>query len=136
MIVGRHGGVFGILKQDIPILISVHCVAHKLERGLQGTLKAIPLFREVKEMLQGMWKYYKYSCKALKELKDLAESMDERAYKCIKADGFRSVPQLHQAVQVLLCKNYKIIVLHLEHASQAWDSSAEMQGRATNCSKK
>ena len=95
---------FGILKQDIPSLVSVHCIAHKLELGLQDTLKAISLFREVKEMLQGMWKYSKYS--------------------------------LHRALQVLLCKNYKIIVLRFEHASQARDSSAEMQGRATNYSKK
>ena len=92
VMVGQHGGVFGILKRDIPSLISVHCIAHNLELGLQDTLKAIPLFREVKEMLQGMWKYYKYSCKALKELKDLAESMDEKAYKCTKADGSRWVP--------------------------------------------
>ena len=136
VMVGQHGGVFGILKRDIPSLISVHCIAHNLELGLQDTLKAIPLFREVKEMLQGMWKYYKYSCKALKELKDLAESMDEKAYKCTKADGSRWVPHLHRALEVLLCKNYKIIVLHFEHASQARDSSAEMQGRATNYSKK
>lgn len=51
--VGPHGGVFGILKQDIPIVVSVQCVAQKLERVLQDTLKAIPLFRDVKEMLQG-----------------------------------------------------------------------------------
>lgn len=83
VMVGQHGGVFGILKQDIPSLLSLHCMAHKLELGLQDTIKGIPLFQEVKELLQDMWKYYKYSCKALKELKDLAESMDEKAYKCI-----------------------------------------------------
>lgn len=136
VMVGQHGGVFGILKQDIPSLISVHCIAHKLELGLQDTIKGIPLFQEVKELLQGMWKYYKYSCKALKELKDLAESMDEKAYKCIKADGSRWVPHLLRALQVLLCKNYRIIVIHFEHASQARDSSAQMQGRAKNYSKK
>ena len=73
VMVGQHGGVFGILKEDIPSLISVHCIAHNLELGLRDTIKRIPLFQEVKELSQGMWKYYKYSCKALKELKDLAE---------------------------------------------------------------
>ena len=136
VMVGQHGGVFGILKQDIPSLISVHCIAHKLELGLQDTIKGIPLFQEVKELLQGMWKYYKYSCKALKELKDLAESMDAKAYKCIKADGSRWVTHLFQALQVLLCKNYRIIVIHFEHALQARDSRAQMQGRAKNYSKK
>ena len=62
--------------------------------------------------------------------------MDEKAYKCIKADGSRWVPHLLRALQVLLFKNYRIIAIHFEHASQARDSSAEMQGRAKNYSKK
>ena len=136
LMVGKNDGVFGILKGDISSLISVHCIAHRLELGLQDTLKAIPLFREVNEMLQGMWKYYKYSCKAQKELKELAESMNERAYKCVKAGGCRWVPHLHRALLVLLYKKYKNIVLHFEHASRVRDSSNEMQGRATNYSKK
>ena len=134
--VAQHGGVFGILKQDIPSLLAVHCIAHKLELGLQDTIKGIPLFQEVKEMLQGMWKYYKYSCKALKELKDVAVLMDKKAYKCIKADGSRWVPHLLRALQVLLCNNYRIIVIHFEHALQAPNSSAQMQGKATNDSEK
>ena len=57
VMMGQHGGVFGILKQDIPSLTSVHCIAHNLEMGLQDTIKGIPLFQEVKKLLQGMWKY-------------------------------------------------------------------------------
>ena len=41
-----------------------------------------------------------------------------------------------RALQVLFCKNYRIIVIHFEHSSQARDSSAQMQGRAKNYSKK
>ena len=40
VMVRQHGGIFGILKQDIPTLGSVHSIAHKLELGLQDTLKA------------------------------------------------------------------------------------------------
>lgn len=35
-------------------------------------------------MLQGIWKYYKYSCKAVREIKELADMMGERAYKAVK----------------------------------------------------
>ena len=38
-------------------------------------------------MLQGIWKYYHYSPKAVRELKELAESMQVKAYKSVKADG-------------------------------------------------
>ena len=58
--------------------------------------------------------------------------MNERAYKCVTTDGSRWVLLLHRALQVILCKNYKIIVLHFEHASQARDRGAEIQGRPTN----
>ena len=42
LMVGQHGGVFGILKQDIPSLVTVHCVPHKLESGLKDTLAPLP----------------------------------------------------------------------------------------------
>ena len=133
---GKHNSVFALLKRDVPSLVSIHCIAHKLELGFQDTVKEVKLFKEVKEMLQGIWKHYKYSCKALRELKELAELLDERAYKAVKADGSRWIPHLERALNVLLTKNYKLIVMHFQHASEARDSSAEMQGRAKNYAKK
>ena len=87
-------------------------------------------------MLQGIWKYYKYSCKAVSEIKELADMMGERAYKAVKADGSRWIPHLERALNVLLNKNYNLVVTHFQHTSQAKDSSAKMQGTATNCGKK
>ena len=68
---GKHNSVFALLKRDVPSLVSIHCIVHKLELGFQDTVKEVKLFKEVKEMLQGIWKHYKYSCKALRELKEL-----------------------------------------------------------------
>lgn len=62
--------------------------------------------------------------------------MGQRAYKAVKADGSRWIPHLERALKVLLTKNYKLVVTHFQHASQAKDSSAKMQGTATNCGKK
>lgn len=61
--------------------------------------------------------------------------MDERAYKAVKADGSRWIPHLERALSVLLTKNYKLIVMHFQHASEARDTSTEMQGRATKYAK-
>ena len=69
-----------ILKREIPYLLSLHCVAHKLELAFQDAAKDVVLFREAKELLQGLWKYYHYSPKAVQELKDLAQTMGDRAY--------------------------------------------------------
>ena len=127
LMIGEVGGVFALLKHDIiPHLSKVHCIADRLELAFAETctVKAIPELEEAKSMLQGIWKHYHYSPKAICELKELAESMQVRAYKAVKADGTRWAPQL------------KLVVSHLQHTSQARDASITMQGRASNYCKK
>ena len=46
------------------------------------------------------------------------------------------MPHLQRALSVLLLKNYKVVVMHLQHAAEVRDSSAQMQGRARNYSGK
>ena len=87
VMVGDMGGVYALLKRDIPHLIKVHCIAHLLELAFSDTVKAVPQLEEAKDMLQGIWKHYHYSPKAVRELKELAESMQVKAYKAVKADG-------------------------------------------------
>lgn len=111
VMVGKIIGVCTLLNREIPYL-SLRCVAHKLELTFQDDAKDVVLFKEAKELLQGLWKYYHYSPKAARKLKELAQSMGERAHRTVKADGARWIP-------------------HLE--VEARDSSREMQGRAQNC---
>ena len=107
-----------------------------MELSFADTLSDVPVLKDVKEMLQGIWKHYHYSAKAVRELKELAESMEVRAYKAIKADGTRWVPHMQRALNILLSKNFQVVVLHFQHTSQARDASNQMQGRAVNYSKK
>ncbi|CAH3166703.1 unnamed protein product [Pocillopora meandrina] len=72
VILGEISGVYGLLKQEIPHIIKVHCVAHRLELSFADTLSDVPVLKDVKEMLQGIWKHYHYSAKAVRELKELA----------------------------------------------------------------
>ena len=46
VMVGEVGGVFALLKRDIPHLIKVHCIAHRLELASADTVKAIPELEE------------------------------------------------------------------------------------------
>lgn len=107
-----------------------------MELSFADTLSDVPVLKDVKEMLQGIWKHYHYSAKAVRELKELAESMEVRAYKAIKADGTRWVPHMQRALNILLSKNFQVVVLHFQHTSQARNASNQMQGRAVNYSKK
>ena len=133
--VGKNSGVYALLQREIPYLLSLHCVAHKLELAFQDAAKDVVLFREAKELLQGLWKYYHYYPKAVRELKELAQPMGERAYRTVKAECTRWIPNLERALTVLLNKNFQLIVLHFQHAVEERDSSKEMQERAQNCLK-
>jgi len=75
-------------------------------------------------MLQGTWKHYHYSPKAVCDLKELAESIMVRAYKAV-----RWALHLKQALNVLLLKNYYMVVSHLQYTSQARDASITMLGK-------
>ena len=64
--IGEVGGVFALLKCDFPHLVKVHCIAHRLELAFADTVKAIPELEEAKSILQGIWKHYHYSPKAVR----------------------------------------------------------------------
>ena len=66
----------------------------------------------------------------------MAEAMEIKVGKPTKASGTRWVPHLLRALAVLLQKNFQAIVSHFEHTAEARDSSAEIQGRGGNLSKK
>ena len=131
-VLGHHSGVVALIQQEAPQVIGIHCVAHNLELAFADTLKSNSTMKEIKELLNGCWKHYQYSPKALKELRELAEAMEVRVGKPTKADGTRWVPHLLRALKILLDKNFSVLVSHFEHTAEARDSSAIMQGRAKN----
>ena len=102
--VGDMGGVYALLKRDIPHLFKAPCIAHRLGLAVSDTVKAVPQFEEDKDMSQWIWKHYHYhySPKVVHDLKELAESMQVKAYKAVKADGTRWVPYLKRALDILL----------------------------------
>jgi len=64
VMMGRIGGVVALIKQDAPQVIGIHCVAHNLELAFSDTLKSNETMMNIKELLNGCWKNYKYSPKA------------------------------------------------------------------------
>ena len=55
-------------------VIGMHCVAHNLELAFADTVKSCEVMKHVKEVLTGCWKHYRYSAKAVRELKELADA--------------------------------------------------------------
>ena len=76
--VGRLNGVVAKLRVEIPWLLGVHCIAHRLELSVLDAFKDEEQLKNVQEMLQGLYKHHHYSPKALCELKELAQLLDEK----------------------------------------------------------
>lgn len=76
--IGRVGGLIALLKQDIPWLKGIWCVAHHLELGILDSIKHEKFLADIKELLQGVYKQYHYSPKAisLRELKEVAVALE------------------------------------------------------------
>ena len=101
---GKHQGVATSLKKDVPHVVEVHCVTHRLELGILDALKEEKQLKDVKETLQGLYKHYHYSAKALREV---AETLEITVLKPINVMGTRWVSR---ALTVLL-RNMRHITL-------------------------
>ncbi|KAJ8307815.1 LOW QUALITY PROTEIN: hypothetical protein KUTeg_014598 [Tegillarca granosa] len=65
---GFKGGVAALLKHNLPHLISMHCVAHRLELAANNAIKHHAFMRDLQDMLQNVCKQYHYSPKGLREI--------------------------------------------------------------------
>ncbi|XP_077977576.1 zinc finger protein 862-like [Glandiceps talaboti] len=135
VMMGRKNGVAALIKRDVPYLIEMHCVAHRLELGVLKAIKEETFLQDAKDMLQGIYKQYHYSPKALRELREIAKTLEESVLKPVNILGTRWIPHLYRAVKALL-RNFRVIVVHFQHIVEERKASAEMQGRAKNALKK
>ena len=88
VMIGRlGGGVVAMLQAQVPHVIGIHCFAHNLELAFADTVKSCEVMKQVKEVLTGCWKHYRYSAKAVRKLKELADAMEVDVGKPTKADG-------------------------------------------------
>ena len=129
VMVGQVSGVVGLLKVEIPYLMDIHCLAHKLELGAMDAIKDQAAMKDVFDILNGIYKQYHYSPKAWRDLKTVADLMELEVLKPVNLKGTRWLPHLSRALSVLL-KSYPVLVRHLEHTITDGKSSPTMIGRA------
>ena len=130
IMMGRQNGVLKKIKDDVPHLIEMHCVAHKLELAILDAFNDESILTELKDLLQGIYKHYHYSPKALRELNELAQVLELSVLKPVSLLGTRWTPHLHRGLKVFL-HNFAIIYTHFQNtAAQGNGASAVMQGRA------
>lgn len=131
--IGKNKSVTALLKRDVPQLIKMHCVNHRLELGALDAIKDrdAEMFSDIKSLLLRLHKHYHYSAKALRELKSLAEAMEVKMLKPANLEGTRWMPHLSRSLAVLLKPEaYSVFVTHFEDIVQGGKGTADVQGRA------
>ena len=61
--IGRHNGMAAIIKRDVPDLINIHCVCHRLALACADASKELSYIKKVEGLLLQVWKFYEYSPK-------------------------------------------------------------------------
>ena len=70
---GKKNGLVTLLKRDHPEVISIHCLAHRLELAFKDTFKSDKMFLKLTTLLLGLFYFYKNSAKQRKNLKKCIE---------------------------------------------------------------
>ena len=61
--IGRHNGMAAIIKREVPDLINIHCVCHRLVLACADASKELNYIKKVEGLLLQVWKFYEYSPK-------------------------------------------------------------------------
>lgn len=111
---GEKTGVAGRLKQRIPHIITIHCVAHKLELAVLDSVKGCDYLVTFEDTLKTIFKMYYYSPKKRRELCEISELLHE---KVAHFSGLKSTRWLPSRLRCLKAveKNYITTVVHMEN---------------------
>ena len=89
VMMGHKGGVAALLKVDIPHLIEIHCVAHRLQLSVLDAIRDHCYIREFESGLKKLFSFYNMSPKRLRELHEMASVLEDtiRKFGSIHVDG-------------------------------------------------
>lgn len=82
--------------------------------------------KDIQDVLTNTYKQNHYSLKALRELRNIADALEEKVLKPTNLHGTRWLPHVQKALTVLL-KNYRVIVTHFDHIIHIMMEELEMQ---------
>ena len=129
---GSDGCVWGLLQNDPSAknFKEFWCGAHKVELAVVKSLEHYEEFTKLHETLQSLYKEYYYSPKSLRELRELADSLEEKVSRPVNVLGAGWLPHLESALKILF-KGFKLLALHSQNTKEGRVGSAGRQGRAT-----
>uniref|UniRef100_A0A3P8R1F9 C17orf113 probable zinc finger domain-containing protein n=1 Tax=Astatotilapia calliptera TaxID=8154 RepID=A0A3P8R1F9_ASTCA len=129
VMMGEKTGVAGRLKQRIPHIITIHCVAHKLELAVLDSVKGCEYLVKFEDTLKTIFKMYYYSPKKRRELTEISELLNERLAHFSGLKSTRWLPSRLRCLKAVE-KNYTPTVVHMENMAEGSDVKAEDAAKA------
>ncbi|XP_046901190.1 zinc finger protein 862-like [Hypomesus transpacificus] len=109
---GCRQGIYTKLKMDMPWLIGIHCLAHRLELACKNAFQGTYFNQEIDGFLSFYTSFYRGSGKRRRELDRLAELLDESVLTPTRVDGTRWVDHRRRALKALET-NIPAVIAHL-----------------------
>lgn len=127
-----RNGVWGLLRNDSSTtnFKEFWCGAHRVELAVVKSLQHFEEFNKLRETLQSLYKEYHYSPKALRELTELAEALEEKVSRPLNVLGAHWLPHLETALKILF-SGFKVLIMHSQNTKEGRVGSAGRQRRAT-----
>lgn len=111
---GEYNSVSQKFKAVCDNIISVHCIAHRLELAVGGGVKNNNSVNQLETILKGIYKIYNNSPKLKKGLEEVGKIFDEKILKNTSILDIRWVASKERAIKALI-NNYVPTVHHLEN---------------------
>ena len=88
VMLGTRGGVSRLLKDKIPFLDSSHCIAHSLALACGQAANEIPYLKNVKDIIDQIYHFYKYSPVRIAGLKEIQDVLNDPRLNLTQAKYF------------------------------------------------
>lgn len=116
---GCKSGVKAILEKDCPSIVTIHCMAHRLELSLKDVTKNVKTYQRVNILLAGLYYFYHNSAlnrAVLQKTYEATKSLDENLLIPTRVGGTRWIGHQVTAITYVIT-SYKFIVTHMEQVS-------------------
>ena len=127
VMIGCKSGVSALMKEKNPQIVSIHCVAHKLELGVLDADRSIDYLHKFEDIVKSIYKFYARSTKRRRDLQAFADILESELLHYGDVKTVRWVASKARALRAIQ-QNLFATLGHLEHA--AFANKTEESGKA------
>ncbi|XP_077870232.1 zinc finger protein 862-like, partial [Saccoglossus kowalevskii] len=116
VMVGRRTGVATRLRERNPMLVNIHCVAHRLALAAAQAMNGIKYLKRFSSILQQLYYFYQNSAVQMSGLKQIEAILSEPQIKMKEAKSVRWLS--HQRAVDAVRRTLSAVITSLERESE------------------